>query len=84
MTAWADRQQRAAQERDHARQQALAVLCTEPDCGAGVGEQCRNVRTRLPLEHQVAHMRRIRAGEERAHRLALLERERNGGVHAQQ
>lgn len=84
MTAWADRKQREAQERDNARQQAFAVVCTEPGCGAAAGVACRNVLTGLPLEHQVAHMRRVRAGEERAHRLVLLEREQGGGGHAGQ
>lgn len=60
MTSWAEGRRLAALERDHERQQALTVACPAPPqgCEAAVGEECRNLRTGMPLEHQVAHDRR--------------------------
>lgn len=64
MTGWAERQREAGLEKDFERQQAEQVPCTEPGCGAAVGEQCRNVADGLPLVKQPAHWRRIKAAEE--------------------
>ena len=65
MTAWSESRRLAALERDHDRQLAMAVVCTEPGCHAAVGEPCRNVHDEKPLVKQAAHLRRIRAGQER-------------------
>lgn len=61
MTEWANARRLEALERDHDRQQALTVACPPPPwgCEAAVGEECRNVRTGQPLEHQVAHRLRV-------------------------
>lgn len=80
MTAWAEDRRLAASERAYEIQQGLTVLCTEPGCGAGEGADCRNVRTGKPLEHQVMHLRRIRAGQQKALLEAQLERERAAAV----
>lgn len=66
MTGWAERQAAADATWRHDRLTAETVPCTEPGCGAGVGQTCRNVHTGDPLEHQAAHARRIEAGRQRA------------------
>jgi hypothetical protein len=62
MTSWAERQRAADETWRHDRVTAETVPCTEPDCGALVGETCRNVHTGQPLERQAAHAKRIEAG----------------------
>lgn len=89
MTAWAEKKRLAKLETDNARQEAQAVLCTEPGCGAQVGEPCRNVRDGYPLEEktsrQVAHFRRIAGGQRHAAHLAATRAAvESGGTDAQQ
>lgn len=62
MTSWAEQQRAADETWRHDRLTAETVPCSEPGCGAFVGETCRNVRTGQPLEHQAAHAKRITAG----------------------
>jgi len=64
VTSWAERQRDADANWRNERVTAETVPCTEPDCGAGVGETCRNVRTGDPIKHQPAHARRIKAAGE--------------------
>ena len=44
------------------RAAANRVPCTEPRCNAQAGDPCVNVHTGLPLEHQPAHLVRVKAG----------------------
>lgn len=63
MTSWAERRLAADATWRHDRMAAEKVACSEPGCGAGVGETCRNVHTGDPLGCQAAHARRIEAGK---------------------
>lgn len=66
MTSWAERQRDADAAWRHQRMTAETVPCTEPGCGAFVGETCRNVHTGQPLEKLPAHAKRIRSAAEAA------------------
>lgn len=41
------------------RTQALTVSCTY--CGAHPGEECIGVQSRMPIQHQPAHLARVKA-----------------------
>jgi hypothetical protein len=87
MTAWAERRRVAALERDHERQVALTVACPSPPhgCDAPAGKDCRNLRTGLPLEHQVAHRQRVIRGEQQAAaRVPVVPEQQRGGGDGQQ
>ena len=43
------------------RATAASVPCTEPRCNAQPGDPCVNVHTGQPLEHQAAHLARLKA-----------------------
>ena len=64
MTSWAERREEAALELDNDRIEFGQVPC--PECGAGVGERCRDVHNGQPLGKLPAHWRRIKASDQAA------------------
>lgn len=62
MTSWAEREQAADLTWQADRVAALTVPC--PDCHAVTDEECLNLHTQQPLEHQAAHAKRIDLGRE--------------------
>lgn len=64
MTSWSERRRGEDVTWQYDRTVARTVPCV--DCPAVEGEDCRNLRTGAPLEHQAAHQKRIDAGHVRA------------------
>ena len=64
MTSWAERRRGEDATWQHDRVMSRLVPCE--DCDQPKGEDCINLRTGLPLEHQAAHARRIEQGKAKA------------------
>lgn len=57
MTSWAEGRRHSALELDSIRLEAETVAC--PECGAPVGERCRNVNDGRPLNKLPHHKRSV-------------------------